>query len=89
MTYSDPQTFGVGSASLQESGATTPVAVLIERIRQALAAALVVGLIALPVLGGRDTAQQPQSQSDTSIGEHATETDPVFDGRGKWGGYAR
>ena len=89
MTYYDPQTFGADMASPRESGTTTSVAVLIERIRRALAAALVVGLIALPVLGGRDATQLPQLQSDTSIDEPAIEIGPVFDGRGKWAGYAR
>ena len=89
MTYSNPQSFGAGVASLRESGTPTTAAVHIEKIRRALAAALVVGLIALPVLGGRDTAQLPPLQPDAAIGQPAAETGPVFDGRGKWGGYAR
>jgi len=89
MTYSDPQTFGAGTSSLREPGKTTSAAVLIERIRRASAAALVVGLIALAVFGGRDPARAPDMQSDTTLEEPATETVPHFDGRGKWGGYAR
>ncbi len=61
----------------------------IRRIRLSMAAILVLAVFALGALGGRSDIQAPDRSASQNTEQHDTDSEPVFDGRGKWTGYAR
>ena len=64
---------------------------LASRLMLLLALAAFVALVALGPYGGETPSErgEPQGQREISIGESEDLEQAVFDGRGKWGGYAR
>lgn len=86
MSYSEPQSFGGGAAAPSQPRNTTPIEVLVERLRLALGIGLVVLVLLFAAFGERSA---PDSATETSVNQTAVPSETEFDGRGKWGGYAR
>ena len=86
MSYSEPQSLGGGATAPSRSRNTTPVEVLVERLRLALGIGLVVAVLLFAAFGERPA---PDSAAETSVNQTAVPAETEFDGRGKWGGYAR
>jgi hypothetical protein len=89
MTFAEPQNTRPGSDSPQPlETATKPVAPrngIDGRLRLYLGAVAVLALVLLVALESRPTTQA----SGLEAGPAAGQAGPVFDGRGKWIGYAR
>ena len=86
MSYSESQSFGSGGAALSRPRESTPIEVVVERLRLALGIGLVLLLVVFAALGDQSA---PDSGTDATVSQSQTDTAMEFDGRSKWGGYAR
>ncbi len=86
MSHSPTQSFGISKWSLPWSREAAPIAALVRRWRLALGIGLVTLLVVLAALGEWSA---PEPSTDNSVSRSAIEPGSEFDGRGKWGGYAR
>lgn len=82
MTYADSHSFGTPRHIRLSVRA-------IRWIRLSLGSAVVLAAVALAASGGRSDLQAPDQWTDQITTQSDAESGPVFDGRGKWGGYAR
>ena len=85
MSFSGTQSFGHGGRLAGPPRKSDPIEVLVQRLRLAIGVAAVLLLVVFAALGERSA---PDSATDTSVSETVTPSDAVYDGRGKWGGYA-
>ena len=85
MTFPDSPTFSPVGGPVFNARAETPYTVRIRRLRLVIGAAAVFALVALAALGEGGARHGSDVQADTTV----SQTGPDFDGRGKWGGYAR
>ena len=86
MSYSESRSFGGGTAAPSRPRGSIPLEVLVERLRLALGIGLVLVVVVFAALGERSA---PDSATDASVSQTVIESETEFDGRGKWGGYAR
>lgn len=85
MAYSDTQHIGHGGRAPFRARAQEPIEVLVGRLRLGLGIAAVLALVVMATLGDGQSTPGPDSNVDAPVEQAET----VFDGRGKWGGYAR
>ena len=85
MSYSDTQHIGPGAHARFRVRRQEPIEVLVGRLRLGLGIAAVLALLVMATFGEADSTLGPDSTVEASTGQ----TETVFDGRGKWGGYAR
>ena len=90
MTYAKTESFPPAGRAPEASNAAPRAGQGLGRIRLVLGLAAVLALAVWGLMSdGTTEAPDLRSANDTASTEAKAEQGPVFDGRGKWGGYAR